>query len=108
MAMTAMMRATRAGQRATEWAVVNRPHAAAIGAAEQVAWQRLHAVAAVVGSGTATYRGTLHAWRTARYVLDRALVPGPPWGALRRRRVAHHSANSTRPEHHRRSPQCPA
>ena len=58
MAMVAMMRATRADQ----WAE------------EQVAWQRLHTVAAAA-SGPAAYRGALHAWRTARYNLDRALVP---------------------------------
>ena len=59
------MRATHVDQRA------------AVRAAEQVAWQRLHA-AVVWRSGIATYRAALHAWRTARYDLDRALVPVPP------------------------------
>ena len=76
MAMVAMMRATRADQWAEERAVVHRPHAEGIRAAEQMAWQRLHTVAAAA-SGPAAYRGALHAWRTARYDLDRALVPVP-------------------------------
>ncbi len=74
MAMVAMMRATRADQWAEERAVVQRPHEEGIRAAEQVAWQRLHTVAAAA-SGPAAYRGALHAWQTARYNLDRALVP---------------------------------
>ena len=73
------MRATRADQWPAGWGVVNRPQVAAIRAAEQVAWQRVHTVAAWVG-GTATYRAALHAWRTARYDLDRAPVPVPPLG----------------------------
>ena len=76
--MTAMRRATRADRWAEERALDHRPHEGGIRATEQVAWQRLHTVAAAAGSGTATYRGTLHAWRAARYDLDRALVPVPP------------------------------
>ncbi len=71
------MRATRAEQQAMERAVVHRPQVAAIRAAEQVAWQQVHTVAAWRCS-TAAYRAALHAWRTARYDLDRALVPVPP------------------------------
>ena len=75
-AMTAMRRATRADQWAEERAVDHRPHEGGIRAAEQVAWQRLHTVAAAA-SAPAAYRGALHAWQTARYNLDRALVPVP-------------------------------
>ena len=55
------------------------PHGTAMRAAEQVAWQRLHTVAAWE-RGPATYRGALRAWQTTRYQLDRALVPEPPRG----------------------------
>ena len=72
----ATMRATRADQWAEERALDHCSHAGGIRAAEQVAWQRLHTVAAVA-SGPAAYRGALHAWQTARYTLDRALVPVP-------------------------------
>ena len=78
----------RADQWAEERAAVYRPQVVAIRAAEQVAWQRVHTVAAW-GSGTAAYRAALRAWRTARYDLDRALVPPP--AARRRRGVAHRS-----------------
>ncbi len=74
--MVAMMRATRADQWAEERALDHRPHEWGIRAAEQVAWQRLHTVAAAA-SDPAAYRGALHAWQTARYTLDRALVPVP-------------------------------
>ena len=74
MAMVAMRRATPADQWAEERALDQRPHEGGIRAAEQVAWQRLHTVAAAA-SGSAAYRGALHAWQTARYDLDRALVP---------------------------------
>src|SRR5215210_6976693 len=76
MAMVAMRRATRADQWAEERALDHRPHEEGIRAAEQVAWQRLHTVAAAT-SAPAAYRGALHAWQTARYNLDRARVPGP-------------------------------
>ena len=76
-AMVAMMRATRAAQWAEEWAFDHRRHEWGIRAAEQVAWQRLHTVAAAT-SNPAAYRGALHAWQTARYNLDRALVPVLP------------------------------
>ena len=76
MAMVAMRRATRADRWAEERAVDQRPHEWGIRAAEQVAWQRLHTVAAAA-SAPAAYRGALHAWQTARYNLDRALVPIP-------------------------------
>ena len=75
--MVAMRRATRADQGAEERACDHRPHAWGIRAAEQVAWQRLHTVAAAAGD-PAAYRGALHAWQTARYNLDRALVPVLP------------------------------
>ena len=65
----------------------NRPQVATIRAAEQVAWQRVHTVAAW-GRGTATYRAALLAWRSARYDLDRALVPPPR--VPRWRPVAYH------------------
>ncbi len=82
------MRATRAEQWTTDRVVIYRPQMAAIRAAEQVAWQRVHTVAAW-GGGTATYRAALHAWRSARYDLVRALVPPPQ--PRRRRPVARHS-----------------
>ena len=82
------MRATRAEQWAAERAMVYRPQVVALRAAERVAWQHLQ-TAAAWGSGTAAYRAALHAWRTARYDLDRALVPPPR--VRRRRRVAYHS-----------------
>ena len=78
----------RADQWAEERAVAYRPQVAALRAAEQVAWQGLHTVA-VWGSGTAAYRAALHAWRTARHDLDRALVPPPR--VLLRRQGAHRS-----------------
>ena len=84
MAMVAMMRATRADQWAEERAFDHRPHEWGI-QAEQVAWQRLHTVAAAASDPTA-YRGALHAWQAARYNLDRALVPvrpGAPYIAAR-------------------------
>ena len=84
------MRATQAEQWAAGRAAVHRPQVAGSWAAEQVAWQRLHTVAAW-GSGTAAYRAALHAWRTARYDLDRALVPPPQ--PRRRRPGAHHSGS---------------
>ena len=59
--------------------MVRSAHLAAIRAAEQVAWQWLHTVAARP-RGPAAYRAALHAWQTARYNLDRALVPVPPLG----------------------------
>jgi hypothetical protein len=74
MAMVAKMRATRADRWAEERALEHRPHEGGIRAAEQVAWQRLHTLAAAA-SDPAAYRGALHAWQTARYNLDRALVP---------------------------------
>ncbi len=67
----------RAEQWAEERAVVSRPQVVVLRAAERVAWQDLQ-TAAAWGSGTAMYRAALHAWRTARYDLDRALVPVPP------------------------------
>ena len=76
MAMVAMRRATRADQWAGERAFDDRPQEWGIRAAEQVAWQRLHTVAAAT-SNPAAYRGALQAWQTARYNLDRARVPVP-------------------------------
>ncbi len=75
-AMVAMMRTTRADPWAEERAGEHRPHEWGIRAAEQVAWQRLHPVAAVTSDPT-VYRAALHAWQTARYNLDRAHVPVP-------------------------------
>ena len=102
------MRATRADQPVEERAVITRRNMAAIRAAEQVAWQRLHIVA-TGRSGMATYRGALQTWQTARYDLDRALVPRSAPSALRRRRPAHHALPIARtppgavaqPERHR-------
>jgi hypothetical protein len=75
-AMVAMMRTTRADPWAEERAGEHRPQEWGIRAAEQVAWQRLHTVATATSDPTA-YRAALHAWRTARYNLDRAHVPVP-------------------------------